>query len=222
MVTGGSGKAGRAVRARSRRARVRRGQRRLRRRRPDGCGGLPVRAASTSPTSGRRSRRSPASTTRYAARRRGRAPGGDPRAGAGAQRGHVREQHRRDVQRVQRRAADAGIRNVVWASSETVLGLPFDTPPPYVPVDEEYARPAGVGLLARQDARRGDGRALLPVGPGDEDHRAAVLQRHGAAGLRARSRRSTTTPRLRKWNLWGYIDARDAAAGGAAGARERR
>ena len=32
----------------------------------------------------------------------------------------------------------AGVRNVVWASSETVLGLPFDTPPPYVPVDEEY------------------------------------------------------------------------------------
>src|SRR5687767_14706146 len=25
------------------------------------------------------------------------------------------------------------IRNVVWASSETVLGLPFDTPPAYVP-----------------------------------------------------------------------------------------
>ena len=31
----------------------------------------------------------------------------------------------------------AGIRNVVWASSETVLGLPFDEPPPYLPVDEE-------------------------------------------------------------------------------------
>ena len=32
----------------------------------------------------------------------------------------------------------AGIKNVVFASSETVLGLPFDTPPPYAPVDEEY------------------------------------------------------------------------------------
>ena len=30
------------------------------------------------------------------------------------------------------------INNIVWASSETVLGLPFDTYPPYVPVDEEY------------------------------------------------------------------------------------
>ena len=30
-----------------------------------------------------------------------------------------------------------GIKNVVFASSETVLGLPFDNPPPYAPVDEE-------------------------------------------------------------------------------------
>ena len=55
-------------------------------------------------------------------------------------------------------ARRAGIRSVVWASSETVLGLPFGTrsgddasggdrsghdasdqdPPPYIPVDEEY------------------------------------------------------------------------------------
>ena len=35
-------------------------------------------------------------------------------------------------------ARRAGITKIVWASSETVLGLPFDTPPPYVPVDEDY------------------------------------------------------------------------------------
>jgi len=35
-------------------------------------------------------------------------------------------------------ARNAGVKKVVFASSETVLGLPFDTPPPYVPVDEEY------------------------------------------------------------------------------------
>jgi nucleoside-diphosphate-sugar epimerase len=28
-------------------------------------------------------------------------------------------------------ARRAGVKNIVWASSETVLGLPFDTPPPY-------------------------------------------------------------------------------------------
>src|SRR5262245_60667598 len=35
-------------------------------------------------------------------------------------------------------ARQLAIKNIVWASSETVLGLPFATPPPYVPVDEEY------------------------------------------------------------------------------------
>ena len=35
-------------------------------------------------------------------------------------------------------ARTAGVRTILWASSETVLGLPFDVPPPYSPVDEEY------------------------------------------------------------------------------------
>ena len=44
----------------------------------------------------------------------------------------------------------AGIRNVVWASSETVLGLPFDMPPPYIPVDEEYpVRPESTYSLVK-------------------------------------------------------------------------
>jgi len=43
-----------------------------------------------------------------------------------------------------------GIKNIVWASSETVLGLPFDTPPPYVPVDEEYpGRPESAYSLSK-------------------------------------------------------------------------
>src|SRR5215217_7804804 len=35
-------------------------------------------------------------------------------------------------------ARRASVTNIVWASSETVLGLPFETPPPYIPVDESY------------------------------------------------------------------------------------
>ncbi|HEY7398815.1 MAG TPA: NAD(P)-dependent oxidoreductase, partial [Gaiellaceae bacterium] len=31
-----------------------------------------------------------------------------------------------------------GLKRVVWASSETTLGLPFDTPPDYAPIDEEH------------------------------------------------------------------------------------
>jgi nucleoside-diphosphate-sugar epimerase len=42
------------------------------------------------------------------------------------------------------------IRNLVWASSETVLGLPFDQPPPYAPLDEEYpARPETAYSLSK-------------------------------------------------------------------------
>src|SRR3954471_5589538 len=47
-------------------------------------------------------------------------------------------------------ALRAGVRTIVWASSETVLGLPFDEPPPYVPVDEEYPpRPNSTYSLSR-------------------------------------------------------------------------
>ena len=43
-----------------------------------------------------------------------------------------------------------GIKNVVWASSETVLGLPFDEPPPYIPVDERYpGRPESAYSLTK-------------------------------------------------------------------------
>ena len=35
-------------------------------------------------------------------------------------------------------AAHLRLSRVVWASSETTLGLPFDTPPRYAPVDEDH------------------------------------------------------------------------------------
>jgi nucleoside-diphosphate-sugar epimerase len=107
-------------------------------------------------------------------------------------------------------ARAAGVRNVVWASSETVLGLPFDTPPPYVPVDEEYrARPESTYSLVK---------AL-------EEEMAHHLCRWDPQlkmiGLRfsnvmapedyAEFPGFDADPALRRWNLWGYIDARDGA-----------
>jgi nucleoside-diphosphate-sugar epimerase len=104
----------------------------------------------------------------------------------------------------------AGIRNVVWASSETVLGLPFETPPPYIPVDEEYpGRPESTYSLCK----------LL------EEHMAAQFCRWDPRlkmiGLRfsnvmdpedyASFPSFQDDPRARSWNLWGYIDARDGA-----------
>lgn len=107
-------------------------------------------------------------------------------------------------------ARAAGIRNVVWASSETVLGLPFDTPPPYAPVDEEYrVRPESTYSLVK---------AL-------EEEMAHHLCRWDPElkmiGLRfsnvmeppdyAAFPGFDADPGLRSWNLWGYIDARDGA-----------
>src|SRR5665213_3862761 len=107
-------------------------------------------------------------------------------------------------------ARHAGITNVVWASSETVLGLPFDIPPPYIPVDEEYpARPESTYSLVKHL----------------EEQMAIELVRWDAElkmiGLRFSNVMDPADyvafpgydadPSLRKWNLWGYIDARDGA-----------
>ena len=152
-------------------------------------------------------------STRAGRRSTDRPPGGDPGAGPGAERGAVREQHQGSYN-VFAAARHAGIRNIVWASSETLLGLPFDTPPPYVPLDEDYpVRPETAYSLAK---------AL------DEE-----MARHFCRwdptlkmiGLRfsnvmepadyARFPAFDADALLRKWNLWGYIDARDGAQASA-------
>lgn len=47
-------------------------------------------------------------------------------------------------------ARKLGIRSVVWASSETVLGIPFLEAPPYLPLDEEYeGRPESAYALSK-------------------------------------------------------------------------
>jgi nucleoside-diphosphate-sugar epimerase len=107
-------------------------------------------------------------------------------------------------------ARQAGIKTVVFASSETVLGLPFDNPPPYVPVDEEYyPRPESAYSLgklldetmAQQFARWDPELKIIALRFSNvmypEDYQAFP-------GF-------DSDPRTRKWNLWGYIDARDGA-----------
>jgi nucleoside-diphosphate-sugar epimerase len=107
-------------------------------------------------------------------------------------------------------AVRLGIRRIVYASSETVLGLPFDVPPPYIPVDEEYPpRPESVYSLVKTL----------------EERMAVELVRWhpdlSITGLRfsnvmvpedyAEFPSYDDDARTRKWNLWGYIDARDGA-----------
>jgi nucleoside-diphosphate-sugar epimerase len=106
-------------------------------------------------------------------------------------------------------AAQVGLGRVVWASSETTLGLPFDTPPSYAPVDEDhYPHPT-------------TSYALSKVASETVAEQIAVWSGIPFVGLRfsnilgpdeyARFPEYWKDPLLRRWNLWGYIDQRDAA-----------
>jgi nucleoside-diphosphate-sugar epimerase len=107
-------------------------------------------------------------------------------------------------------ARQAGITNVVWASSETLLGIPFDTPPPYIPLDEEYpARPESRYALAKhleeamaeQFCRWNPQLKMIGL------RFSNVMAPEDYAEFPS----FDADPALRKWNLWGYIDARDGA-----------
>jgi nucleoside-diphosphate-sugar epimerase len=103
-----------------------------------------------------------------------------------------------------------GIRRLVYASSETVLGLPFDVPPPYVPVDEEYEpRPESVYSLVKTLEER-MARELVRWHP-DLSITALRFSNVMVPEDYAAFPRFDEDARARKWNLWGYIDARDGS-----------
>lgn len=105
-------------------------------------------------------------------------------------------------------ARQAGIRNVVWASSETVLGLPFETPPPYVPVDEEYAvRPEStysLGKAVEEEMARHFARW-------DPELKILALRFSNVMVEEDYAQFTSFRPEDRDWNLWSYIDAVDGA-----------
>ena len=107
-------------------------------------------------------------------------------------------------------AVRLGIRRLVYASSETVLGLPFDVPPPYIPVDEEYPpRPESVYSLVKTLEER----MAVELVRWHPDlsitglRFSNVMVPEDYAAFPSFDDDATT----RKWNLWGYIDARDGA-----------
>jgi nucleoside-diphosphate-sugar epimerase len=107
-------------------------------------------------------------------------------------------------------ARASGIRNVVWASSETVLGLPFETPPPYIPVDEEYhPRPESSYSLAKTLEEE----MAWQLCRWDPDLKMIGLRFSNVMYPEdyAEFPSFEADPRARSWNLWGYIDARDGA-----------
>jgi nucleoside-diphosphate-sugar epimerase len=107
-------------------------------------------------------------------------------------------------------ARAAGIRNVVWASSETVLGLPFETPPPYIPLDEEYpARPESSYSLGKHLEEQ----LAAQFSRWDPETKLIGLRFSNVMNVEdyAEFPEFEADPTLRKWNLWSYIDARDGA-----------
>jgi len=106
-------------------------------------------------------------------------------------------------------AARLGVGKVVWGSSETIHGLPFATPPAFAPVDESHPdRPEWSYSLSKK----------LGETMADEFCRwnselAIVSLRfsnvYADADYAARAA-IEANPAIRKGNLWGYVDARDA------------
>ena len=101
-------------------------------------------------------------------------------------------------------AVRLGLKRVVWASSETTLGLPFDRPPDYAPIDERHElRPessyALSKVLGEEMARQFSRWSGIPF----------VGLRFSNIMERADYEQFPSfwdDPHLRKWNLWGYVD----------------
>jgi nucleoside-diphosphate-sugar epimerase len=107
-------------------------------------------------------------------------------------------------------AASASLGRVVWASSETVLGLPFDRPPDFAPIDEtitprpesSYALSKLVGETLAEQVNRQTGIPFVGL------RISNIMEPPDYARFESWQ----GDPRVRKWNLWGYVDARDVAA----------
>ena len=102
-----------------------------------------------------------------------------------------------------------GIRNLVWASSETVFGIPYAQGPAYVPVDEEIELPQWSYSLskllgekmAEQYARWDQSAKIIGL------RFSNVQEEQDYANFETYNQ----DPFARRFNLWTYIDARDAA-----------
>jgi nucleoside-diphosphate-sugar epimerase len=106
-------------------------------------------------------------------------------------------------------AVQGHVGRVVWASSETVFGLPFDEAPAFAPIDEthpprpetSYALSKLVGeTLADQLARRS---AIPFIGLRISN----IMEPADYAAFAGWQ----DDPSIRRWNLWGYVDAHDVA-----------
>jgi nucleoside-diphosphate-sugar epimerase len=103
-----------------------------------------------------------------------------------------------------------GLRRVVWASSETTIGLPFERElPRYAPIDEEhpllpessYALSKVVSEEMARQFSRWNGIPYIGL------RFSNVMEPHDYERFPG----FWDDAQLRRWNLWGYVDARDVA-----------
>ena len=107
-------------------------------------------------------------------------------------------------------AAKLRLSRVVWASSETTLGLPFDVPPRYAPVDEDhYPVPTSTYALSKVASETVAGQIAQWSGIPFVALRFSNIWN---ADDYEEFREFWADPADRKWNLWGYVDERDVAA----------
>ena len=107
-------------------------------------------------------------------------------------------------------ARRAGVKRIAFASSETLLGLPFDTPPAYIPIDEEIeTRPESMYSLGKHLEEQ----LALKLARWDPQLSITALRFSNVMNPEdyAEFPSFDSDALLRKWNLWGYIDARDGA-----------
>jgi len=103
-----------------------------------------------------------------------------------------------------------GLGRVVWASSETTLGLPFERElPRYAPIDEEhpllpessYALSKVISEELARQFNRWNGIPYVGL------RFSNVMEPHDYERFSG----FWDDAQLRRWNLWGYVDARDVA-----------
>jgi nucleoside-diphosphate-sugar epimerase len=101
-------------------------------------------------------------------------------------------------------AARLGLQRIVWASSETTLGLPFERPPDYVPIDEQHElRPessyALSKVLGEEMARQFARWSGIPI----IGLRFSNIMERADYDLFPSYWDDSS---IRKWNLWSYVD----------------
>ena len=103
-----------------------------------------------------------------------------------------------------------GLRRVVWASSETILGPPFEREQPaYAPLDEEHPPLPQSGYALSKLLSEELGRQLHRLS--GTPHVALRFSNIMEPEEYERFPSFWDDATRRRWNLWGYVDARDVA-----------